>query len=189
MTNSMDCRYGQFIFECWDPTVSAWQEVPGMENTCGFALFDDPPKRVKVGERSDYEFLTLNNLGDSAIVKQARVYKGSGGETFLSYVRDINVGDRFRVRYTGTTLDWWAWGTKAGDLKDVEVWLPCWEYGVIVDVPEGYEEVESAMLMERDNGGRPKLKVAEAVPVEFEIVQAVNVCGYADLISWGDKVT
>lgn len=169
MTNSMDCRYGKFIFERWNFLASMWEEVPGNDNF-GFMLLDNPPLRVKIGDRGNQEFLTLHKPGDSTVVVEETVYQKDAGESFLSYARDVKVGDRFRIRYTSTTLDWWDWGTKDGDLKDVEVWLPCWENGAVLDVPEDCEDWASFRLKEGANGGRPKLQVAEPESVEFEII-------------------
>lgn len=120
------------------------------------------------------------------------VYRKDAGQSLLSYTRNISVGDRFRMRYTSTTLEW-GWGTKEGDLEgdleDVQVWLPCWEQGVVMEVPDGFEEVKSAVLKEGDSGGRPKLKVTEAVSVELEIFSGFKLEKYIDLIILGDTVT
>lgn len=167
MTFAMDYRHGKFVLERWDPAASTWQEVHREETPGGFMLLDDPPLRVRIGDRGDDEFLTLRRPGDSAVATSHTVFRRDSGESLLWYAAaggddSINVGDRFRVRYTTTTLDWWNWGAKDGDLEAVEVWLPCWENGVVLDEP-GFKEGA--------NGGRPKLKLAEAVPVEFEIVE------------------
>lgn len=174
ITASLNCTQGQHVVDRWDASSSSWRELPADEMPCFFLIWDDPPLHVRIRDRDDDEFLTLHSVGDSAIVDSSvAVYQRDGGEMLLPH-RDeeqLRVGDRFRIRYTATRLDWWSWGAKEDELGDVQVWLPCWEMGAVLDVPEGEEDRSSDTLREGNNGGRPKLGIREAVSAEIEIVE------------------
>lgn len=114
-----------------------------MQNgACGFQIYDEPDIAVRVIEHED--FTTL---------------KPGESWTTIKYLhelpQDTTVGDLFLYGFRGVTVDWWDWGG-VEEHVDTVVMLPCWIAGRVTEP--------------RDNGGRPKLVVTYAEPVEFRVV-------------------
>lgn len=121
-------------------------EHPGKSIT-GFMLVDDPDVPVTVGQ--DDRFVDLQP-GETWMTKQ---YIGDDSEELPD---DAGNGESFCYIFTGTTLDWWDWGSKTHHEGTV-VMLPCFLWGPVVNP--------------RDNNGRPKLSVPESNVVEFTLVE------------------
>lgn len=123
---------------------TAWEACEDEEEP-GFAIMDDPDVEVHVGQ--DENFASLEP-GESWTTSR-RIQ----GETWSSLPDDTAVGDVFRYRSKGATVDWWDWGSREEHAETV-VKLPCWIAGPVAD-PAG-------------NGGWPKL-VVPASDVQFSI--------------------
>ncbi|KAF2717116.1 hypothetical protein K431DRAFT_316050 [Polychaeton citri CBS 116435] len=130
----------------------SWKKYNSQEGLCcGFAIFDDPPIAVNVGDEGKYsdQFATLR-LGESWEFER-RVQGVSG----TSLPNDVKVGDRFKYTIKGVVVDWWDWGTKE-DHKETAVKLPCFIAG---DLEEP-----------TNNGGRPNLVVSASNEIIFSYI-------------------
>jgi hypothetical protein len=114
------------------------------DTTTGFILVDDPDVSVNVSKHED--FVSLEAGASWKRLTHSEVGEGLPGDT--------NVGDVFRLRCKGFTIDWWDWGD-AAEHANTEVQLLCWIKGPVTNP--------------RDNGGRPKLVVPASNEIEFTI--------------------
>lgn len=108
-------------------------------------IVDDPDVSVNVSQDENFVSLRPGSYWSTSRRLQAG-----------SLPTDMTVGDVFRYRYKGATVDWWDWGDSEEHAKTV-VKLPCWIMGRVIDPP--------------DSGGRPKLVVPASNDVEFTIVE------------------
>lgn len=130
----------------------AWKEVNKEDALCcGFAIFDNPPIPINVGDEGEYsdQFATLRP-GESW--NHERRVQGSDS---TSLPDDVKAGDRFKYVIKGAVVDWWDWGTKE-DHKETAVKLPCFVGGDLAEPT--------------DNGARPKLVVPASNEVLFSYV-------------------
>jgi hypothetical protein len=113
----------------------------------GFMIVDDPDVSVRPAEHKD--FISLRP-GETWTTQ--RRLQGSG---WTVLPKGYAVGDAFRYRFKGATVEWWDWGSKE-EHADTVVTLPCWIAAKVKDP--------------QDNGGRPKLVVPASEFVEFTVV-------------------
>lgn len=114
----------------------------------GFRIYDAPDVPVRVAEHEDF---TTLRPGESWTTTQYL-----HDQTWSHLPDDTAVGDVFLYGFCGAFVEWWDWGG-VEEHADTVVMLPCWIAGRVVD-PRG-------------NGGRPKLIVPHAEPVEFRVVE------------------
>ncbi|KAJ4287048.1 hypothetical protein N0V88_007813 [Collariella sp. IMI 366227] len=139
-----DWPKGFGLYRWRDGDNEAPWEACNLENgACGFQIYDEPDVAVRVVEHED--FTTLK--------------PGGGSWTTTNYLhklpQDTTVGDLFLYGFRGVTVDWWDWGG-VEEHADTVVMLPCWIAGRVTGP--------------RSNGGRSKLVVTYAEPVEFRVV-------------------
>jgi hypothetical protein len=114
----------------------------------GFRIYDDPDVAVGVTKHRDFTSL----LPGESWTTTEYIH----GPTWSYLPINTVVGDVFLYGFCGAFIEWWDWGG-AEEHADTAVMLPCWIAGRVVDP--------------RDNGGRPKLIVPHAEPVEFRVVE------------------
>lgn len=119
-----------------------------LDDETGFRIVDEPDIDVIVGQ--DENFIALE-LGRSWTSSRPLQKKG-----WTSLPADVVVGDVFRYRFKGTTVDWWDWGNLEQHL-DTVVKLPCWIAGAVTEPA--------------NNDGRPKLVVPASKAVELAIIE------------------
>lgn len=121
-----------------------WEECETIDRCLGFA--DNPDVGAHVGQHRD--FVSLQQ-GDSWTMPCPL------SNNLWEFPRDLEVGDIFRFRYNGGTVDWWDWGNREEHV-DTVVMLPCWVWNDVIE-PD-------------DNGGRPKLVVPTSNEIELVFV-------------------
>ncbi|KAK1950835.1 hypothetical protein LY78DRAFT_742473 [Colletotrichum sublineola] len=124
-----------------------WESCELEETSAGFMIVDEPDISVRVGQHKHFTSL---RPGETWTTTQAL----SGDDVELP--QDMAPGDVFRCTFEEATVDWWDWGTME-DHAETVVKLPCYEAGNVTEPS--------------DNGGRPKLVVSSAKPVEFAIIE------------------
>lgn len=146
--NKYGRRVGTHLYQRLE---GGWKEVVDEFGCCGFAIFDDPPIPVNVGDEGKYSdlFVTLRPGESWEYVSNVQ------GEHWTTLPDDVKVGDEFKYVIKGAVVDWWDWGTKE-EHRETAVKLPCFVNG---DLEEP-----------RDNGGRPKLFVPASNEVYFSYV-------------------
>ncbi|KAF3920102.1 hypothetical protein AA313_de0201430 [Arthrobotrys entomopaga] len=118
-----------------------------LDDGTGFMIADEPDVSVHVGE--DENFVTLEPGHSWTTPRRLQ------GERWTSLPAGVVVGDIFRCRFKGTTVDWWDWGSRDEHINTV-VKLPCWITGKVTDPAH--------------NEGRPELLVPASDVVEFTVV-------------------
>ena len=108
---------------------------------------DNPDVAVNVGQ--DDHFASLQP-GESWTTSQRLGYN------WEELPNDAKNGEIFRYIFTGGSMDWWNWGSKA-DHEETVVKLPCFLWGPVVEP--------------KDNDGRPKLGVTTSNVVEFSFME------------------
>ncbi|KAF4820979.1 hypothetical protein CGCSCA5_v003592 [Colletotrichum siamense] len=124
-----------------------WESCELEETSFGFMIVDEPDISVRVGQHNHFTSL---RPGETWTTTQTL----SGDDTELP--RDMAPGDVFRCTFEEAAVDWWDWGIME-DHAETVVKLPCYEAGNVTEPS--------------DNGGRPKLVVSSAKPVEFAIIE------------------
>jgi hypothetical protein len=119
-----------------------WEEVEDESAGGCLGYVDFPNKQVHV---SDHEKFVSLKVGES----WTTIYTVADYDHALP--EDLALGDLFRFRFTGCTLDWWDWGS-GEDHVDTVVSLP--SFGTYVWEP-------------RDNGGRPKVVIPASSDIHF----------------------
>ncbi|KAF2281488.1 uncharacterized protein EI97DRAFT_410359 [Westerdykella ornata] len=120
------------------------------EEDYGFLIVNDPDLPLNVGQNDQFASL---QPGESWTTSQRP------GNSWGELPDDTEDGEVIRYVFTGGTLDWWDWGSKA-DHGGTVVKLPCFHFGPVVDP--------------RDNDGRPKLDVPSSGAVEFSFSKPEN---------------
>ncbi|KAF2867147.1 hypothetical protein BDV95DRAFT_503446 [Massariosphaeria phaeospora] len=129
--------------------VDDWELCKDESDGCGgFRIVDDPDVAVNVGH--DDHFVSLRP-GESWSTSHHLQHLG-----WTNLPDDTADGERFRYVFTGTTVDWWDWGSKAEHGETV-VKLPCWVSGLVQDPAH--------------NDGRVKLIVPASEVVEFSVAE------------------
>ncbi|CAO2648047.1 Nn.00g089690.m01.CDS01 [Neocucurbitaria sp. VM-36] len=124
-----------------------WENYDDEESRgCGFLLVDSPDVAVNVGQSDHFASL---QPGETWTTSQRLGYN------WEELPNDAKNGEVFRYIFTGGSMDWWNWGSKADHEKTV-VKLPCFIFGPVVDP--------------KDNDGRPRLGVTSSNVVEFSFM-------------------
>jgi hypothetical protein len=120
--------------------LDMWERCP-TENTTGFMIVDDPDVRVNVAQHESFASLKQGET----VTEDYNLHHPSGGH----FPSDMVAGDYFRIRWTGTTLDWWDWGTSE-DHRDTEALLPCFISAAVIDCNKGMGNKKVAIRRARD---------------------------------------
>ncbi|KAH7371845.1 hypothetical protein BKA64DRAFT_268209 [Cadophora sp. MPI-SDFR-AT-0126] len=125
-----------------------WEKYVSPEETrSGFMIVDEPDIEVSPGQHEDFVSLRPGESWST----QRRIQ----AESWTTLPEDTDVGDEFRYRFNGVTLDWWDWGSREEHMHTM-VKLPCWTASRVVEPDH--------------NEGRPKLVVPASDTLEFRIV-------------------
>ncbi|KAH7080484.1 hypothetical protein BKA63DRAFT_244736 [Paraphoma chrysanthemicola] len=131
-------QFERFVDGSWEPCDAT------DDGGCGFRIVDEPDFSIYVSQDKNFESLSPGETWRTSNRLQ--------GDWWTTFPTDARNGDRFRYYFTGVTLDWWDWGSKA-EHEETVVMLPCWISGHVTEPAA--------------NGGRPKLVVPASEAVEI----------------------
>lgn len=130
-----------------DPGARPWEQCEGYDG-CSWDIYDGPDRDIRVAE--DKAFRSLRP-GESFTMQFSRVELSE-----IEVPDDFAPGDKLLCGFDGAEVDWWDWGT-AGDHAETVVKFPSFSNGWIVEP--------------KNNGGRPKLIIPAAKPLELRVVE------------------